>query len=45
MRLLELRGMRASVLIDLVHRNGGVIRTGTSLWGEISEFCQHKEVL
>ena len=25
MRLLELRGMRASVLIDLVHRNGGVI--------------------
>lgn len=25
MRLLELRGMRASVLIDLVHRNGGVL--------------------
>ena len=25
MRLLEMRGMRASVLIDLVHRNGGVL--------------------
>lgn len=25
MRLLELRGMRVSVLIDLVHRNGGVL--------------------
>lgn len=25
MRLLEMRGMRVSVLIDLVHRNGGVL--------------------
>ena len=25
MRLVEMRGMRASVLIDLVHRNGGVL--------------------
>ncbi|MCI8293297.1 MAG: PHP domain-containing protein [Hespellia sp.] len=25
MRLLEMRGMKASVLIDLVHRNGGIL--------------------
>ncbi len=30
-RLLEMRGMPLALLIDLVHRNGGVLGTCTSM--------------
>ena len=45
MRLLELRGMRASVLIDLVASKRRGYRSSTSIWRKISDFCQYKTVL
>ena len=38
MRLLEVKGLPVSVLIDFVHRHGGILRTGTSMRGKVPEF-------
>ncbi len=45
MRLLEMRGMPVAMLIDFVHRHGGILRTGTSVWREIYELYEYKEIL
>lgn len=44
MRLLELRGLPLSLLIDFVHHNGGICGPGTSVWGKVSEFYEYEKM-
>ena len=45
MRVLEMRGMPLALLIDLVHRNGGVLGPAPSLRGKVHELHQRQEIL
>ena len=44
MRLLELKGMPVQMLIDFVHRHGGILGPCPPLRREISELYKHKEI-
>ncbi len=43
LKILELRGLPVQILIDIVHKNGGNIRAGTSLRREIFKLHQYPE--
>ena len=45
MRLLEVKGLPVSVLIDFVHRHGWNLRTCTSMRRKVPELYEYQQIL